>query len=376
MSSPYGRGLWAPVWQGLVDDPGGKHAKRMRLAVWLYLYLIVHANWETGRLMRNFQTISNDMGIPIRTLKGWMSILKKFKYVEIVRNPYSISVQITKWNSIKSKMRSAESHTSEMEFEDERSAEIGIEKCNNLYREVQNPASRAKPCMSVNGSNIKGGCERSAKPHTSNEILNESIYQINQKKKGPKNEIEKFFSFAKQSQKKILNLTLSETRVDEEKISLMLNKFSLPVICIAWVSFLRSKDPYLIKTNSPRNIPVFSGQFPNLSEHAENLFNSSQKKILKNKNPRARTSIGEDESEKWEQCLDSIESEILPANFESFIKPLKLMKIENLKAKIVCANKDSKKYALTECGEEFFHFHLSKAFRKPLQPEFIYDSKA
>jgi len=153
------RGLWGAVWAGLVDDPGGKHVKRMRSAVWLYLYLIIHANWDTGRLVRAFQTISNDMGTPTRTLKGWMSVLKKFKYVEIVRNPHSLSIQITKWESIKRKMRSAETR---------------IEKCELTYREVQNPASSARTRTSVNDSKIKDKCKRSAEPRTSNEILNES----------------------------------------------------------------------------------------------------------------------------------------------------------------------------------------------------------
>jgi len=176
------RGLWGPVWAGLVDDPRGKHAKRMGKAVWLYLYLIIHSNWETGRLVRTYETISNDMGIPDRTLKDWMSVLKKFKYVVIVRNPHSLSIQITKWEGIKRKMRSAEPRTSENDFEDERSAENRVEKCEPTYSEVQNPASSASSRTSVNDSKIKDKCERSAEPRTSNEILNESINEINKGK--------------------------------------------------------------------------------------------------------------------------------------------------------------------------------------------------
>jgi len=173
------RGLWGPVWVGLVADSNGKHVKRMGRAIWLYLYFIIHANWDTGQLVRTFQTISNDMGIPIRTLKDWMSILKKFKYVEIARRPYSFSAQITNWDSIKHKVKEEDSRTSENDFEDERRAESRVEKCEFSYREVQKTVSGARNRASVNGSKIKDKCKRSAEPPTSNEILNESINKIN-----------------------------------------------------------------------------------------------------------------------------------------------------------------------------------------------------
>jgi hypothetical protein len=231
--------------------------------------------------------------------------------------------------------------------------------------------------MSVNGSKIKDACERNAKPHTCNKIFNKRIYQINKKKKKVlETDFDKFVFFAKQSKKNILKTTLPETSVDEKKITLILKHFKLPVICIAWVEFLKSDDPYLTRENRPRNIPVFVGQFSNLSQKSEIIFNQSQNKFLKKKESGIVSSVGKNELEKWKQCLDSIESEILPNNFEAFIKPLKLMGIENSKAKIICPNKDSKKYLQYECGEEFFQRHLSNVFGKNLQPKFIFNSQA
>ena len=51
------------MWKGLVVDAEAKHYRKMKNAVWLYLYLLLNANRGTGVLMRKTKTISADMGV-------------------------------------------------------------------------------------------------------------------------------------------------------------------------------------------------------------------------------------------------------------------------------------------------------------------------
>ena len=50
-----GKNWWAPIYRGLVCDPGATHYRKMRSALWLYLFLVLHANRRTGLLMRKIR---------------------------------------------------------------------------------------------------------------------------------------------------------------------------------------------------------------------------------------------------------------------------------------------------------------------------------
>ena len=89
---------WAPVRKGLVVDP--KHYKAIGPAIFLLLYLIVSADWKTGRLHRKIETISSETGIPIRTVKNHLRRLKKRRYIEITRYPRHIGIQVLKWRVV------------------------------------------------------------------------------------------------------------------------------------------------------------------------------------------------------------------------------------------------------------------------------------
>ena len=45
-------------------DAEARHYRKMKNAIWLYLYLLLNANRKTGVLMRNIETVSRDMGVP------------------------------------------------------------------------------------------------------------------------------------------------------------------------------------------------------------------------------------------------------------------------------------------------------------------------
>jgi hypothetical protein len=92
---------WGHVWRGLLTEQTAKHYKAMGKAVWLYLYLIVHANRKTGILFRQTKTIAWDMGISLRTIQNWLTILRKHNYILTESTGRSLVITITKWKPIK-----------------------------------------------------------------------------------------------------------------------------------------------------------------------------------------------------------------------------------------------------------------------------------
>jgi DNA-binding transcriptional ArsR family regulator len=93
---------WAAVWRGLVADPEAKHYKSIRSALWLYIYLIVHANRKTGELSRRYETITRETGISKRTIRYWLSMLQRGGYVKADRPSRAtvINIRIQRWKPI------------------------------------------------------------------------------------------------------------------------------------------------------------------------------------------------------------------------------------------------------------------------------------
>src|SRR5882672_2315495 len=80
------RNLWAAVWRGLVIDSEGRHYNQMQKSVWLFLYLLQCANWDTGLVVRRDKTIAVDTGIKERTLRSWLIRLRHHNYIAVKSN--------------------------------------------------------------------------------------------------------------------------------------------------------------------------------------------------------------------------------------------------------------------------------------------------
>lgn len=93
---------WAPIWRGLVVDPKAKHYRNMRSALWLFIYLVVHANRKTGQLSRRYETIVRETGINKRTIRHWLSVLQKSGYIEVERPGRAVAahIRLQKWKPI------------------------------------------------------------------------------------------------------------------------------------------------------------------------------------------------------------------------------------------------------------------------------------
>jgi len=91
---------WAPVWRGLVADQEGKHCRRMKNSLWLFLYFVIHADRRTGWLKRKCQTICEQMGMSPKTVRKWLSVLRSNGYVKAKSNGRCLEIQIHRWKSI------------------------------------------------------------------------------------------------------------------------------------------------------------------------------------------------------------------------------------------------------------------------------------
>lgn len=86
-----------PVRRGLVADPEARHVHRMRQAVWLYLYLLLAANPETGKRLLSPGLIAREMGLREETVRSWLGHLRGGGYVTLERQGDLVLVTVNKW---------------------------------------------------------------------------------------------------------------------------------------------------------------------------------------------------------------------------------------------------------------------------------------
>jgi DNA-binding transcriptional ArsR family regulator len=91
---------WGFVWRGLVVNGNAHHYHAMGRSVWLFLYLIIHANRKTGTLYRRVNTIANDIGLSKRTVQIWLKRLRDSGYIITERTGRSLIIHRTNWRPI------------------------------------------------------------------------------------------------------------------------------------------------------------------------------------------------------------------------------------------------------------------------------------
>jgi len=134
---------WAPFHIGLILE--GHHRSRMRGAIWLFLYLIAHADRETGQLLRKYATIAKDMNTSHKTVQRWMNILRSGDYIETRRLIYGFHIQITKWRPALKKKKASQNDRSWIERVDIPYAETGhFENSDRTYLD-NHPPNRGTP---------------------------------------------------------------------------------------------------------------------------------------------------------------------------------------------------------------------------------------
>ena len=68
--------------------------------MWLFGYLILHADRRTGTLYRNVSTVSRDMRVSQRTVQAWLALLRQHGYVRTNTTERFLRIEIGKWRPI------------------------------------------------------------------------------------------------------------------------------------------------------------------------------------------------------------------------------------------------------------------------------------
>jgi hypothetical protein len=77
-----------------------KRGREMRSAIWLFLYLARNADRKTGKIGRDIDTISTEMGISRSTIQRWLKLLRRGGCVETENTGRHLVIQIKNWNEL------------------------------------------------------------------------------------------------------------------------------------------------------------------------------------------------------------------------------------------------------------------------------------
>ncbi len=81
----------------LILNPGAGHYKKLGSSLWLFLYLLLKSDCKTGIVVRNYATISQEMGVKKKTIIKWMNKLKHGQYIQTHRESHAQVIHIKDW---------------------------------------------------------------------------------------------------------------------------------------------------------------------------------------------------------------------------------------------------------------------------------------
>jgi hypothetical protein len=353
---------WAPIWSGLVLDP--KHQMRMDRAIWVYLYLQTYADRKTGRLFRKYQAIADETGRSFNTIRRHMEKLSSLGYIELNRKQYGFEIQITKWKPITtpklvSKDGQCESNES-FRVPIRGQSEIG----QTAHREVSE-------CPSVTSRLPKGGHSLNRKCKERKENINKAVVATG----SVDIEIDRFLKFANTSHKKLCDCDLFDSgESDREKVRGMLEKTPLQTLCVAWVLFLRTDNPYIVEHYPSRNIAIFKAQLRNFDFAAQSKLTG----VRARREERSRTKVpvvrvDSVQAENWDKCLVEIEAQILPENYSALFESLVFRGVKQGRGEILCPSKKYQVY-LSENYGELIKTTMANVFGETVSPVFLQDT--
>lgn len=80
----------------LLEHPRAYHLRRMRMAIWLYLALLIRLPRGDKALTIDYMSIAQDMGIPEGTVRSWLGHLRRLQYVRVERLNGSARVTVSR----------------------------------------------------------------------------------------------------------------------------------------------------------------------------------------------------------------------------------------------------------------------------------------
>ena len=73
------------------------HFQQMRMALWLYLYLNVHANKNTGKLVVAADVIAEKFNVAEQVIRNWIAVLKRHQYISVKKQGKELILKISGW---------------------------------------------------------------------------------------------------------------------------------------------------------------------------------------------------------------------------------------------------------------------------------------
>jgi hypothetical protein len=90
------RKTWVKVKRGLLLDP--KHRMALGNRIWLYLYMLDKADWDTGKVIQWVdRAAADDMQMPLSTVRTQRREIEEAGYISCHQNKRSQTITIIKW---------------------------------------------------------------------------------------------------------------------------------------------------------------------------------------------------------------------------------------------------------------------------------------
>lgn len=80
----------------LLEHPRAYHLRRMRMAIWLYLDLLVRLPRGDKALTIDYLSMAQDLGVPEGTVRTWLGHLRGMQYVRVERLNGSARVTVSR----------------------------------------------------------------------------------------------------------------------------------------------------------------------------------------------------------------------------------------------------------------------------------------
>ena len=93
---------WIKIHSGLTNDP--KHREAMGVRVWLFMWLVDHADWETGIVVGYTDAAAgadNELDMPSRTVEGHRQRLEADGYIKCHAGFQCQHIRIMRWRNPK-----------------------------------------------------------------------------------------------------------------------------------------------------------------------------------------------------------------------------------------------------------------------------------
>ena len=358
-----------------MNDP--KHRRAMGGAVWLYLYLMMHAKLKpegdllVDQVRRKYEKISSDLEMSVRTVQGHMEKLKLGGYIDIRREQYSMVITIKNGQGARAS-RTAKSGGSGDEYESEgeaRPAEIGdsatpspagnggsdesrsASLCIQIRKFVHpDPQVCVRPAgngVSVNSGKHNGLDPRPAGNGVSLKNLEKNFETINQEEEeatssSPEEvkgvgkdmtaeESARYNEFRDYAKRTHLRIRGAEVLIHSKEINLvawMVKKINLVRLKLAWWLFLKEQTGWL-GGRPARTIPMFHAVINDYLSKAGALL-AARRARLNGTGKKLKTGGGamiipklEGFEVGWSKCRAVLEKEMIPENFSTWLEPIK-----------------------------------------------------